>query len=402
LTRAAGGLHDYQDCNDDPRDGCEETKRWCYVGLSASGNSRGTQSDKCSKATKYFCDARGFDSLGNPCADVSTGLYIVFPAPSRSDVDCYDLYTTPASYHVNITAPNAIPYCDRNVSHIDTRGDCVFVCDKNYADCDNSAANGCEADIRTDTTCDEECVDCTLLSGAERIVVPNCIVDTSKVGQNRYRCNYTCAAGSSGLTIGCNDTDGRWENGCEVATNGDVDKAGIFMNAVGSVDNTAMDCSIMELEAIKNPELFRHHLHIDLTKRVPTLFPGRFLPPGSIVCNNAIVDGTVLAGTAAQVNGKCAFMCIDGFANSDRESWNGCEGVAATAYKYTYGGYWIGDPLVERYLEFLCLKSVDPAYKVEITFPYNPCDFPNRFTNALFTSPTPTPAPYTTIYPLWY
>jgi hypothetical protein len=317
-------------------------------------------------------------------------LYIVFPAPARSDFDCWDL--TAGNNNVNATA--LVPYCDRNVTHLETRGDCVFVCNTNFADCDNSAVNGCEADIRVATTCDEACVNCELLSGAERSPFPNCIADASKPGQNRYKCNFTCSVAGTSVTLGCNDTDGKWENGCEVATNGDSDKAGIFMNNGGRQEDSYMDCSIMEAEAVKNPELFRHHLHIDLTKQVPTRFPGRFLPPGSIVCNNNLVDNSVLNN----VNGKCGFMCIDGFANSDRESYNGCEAVTTPAYPYIYGGYLIGDPLVERYIDFLCSKSTVAQYTSAITFPFGTCLYRTRTTQAEFSST----GAYTTKYPLWY
>jgi len=60
-------------------------------------------------------------------------------------------------------------------------------------------------------------------------------------------------------------------------------------------------------------------------------------------------------------------MCIPGFENTDRNSYNGCEGVNSTAgaagYRFqiagvgdipgTYGGYRIGDYEVEYYMAWL-------------------------------------------------
>jgi len=396
LVRLAGGLHDYQDCNSDPRDGCEDTNRWCQLGLAENNGPRKTQNDKCSKAALYYCSGLGFDVQDAPCSDPANGLFLDFPAPSRSAMDCWDLYTKNNTYKTNTT--NFAPYCDRDASHLDTRGDCVFECQTNYANCDQLATNGCEADIRTDTTCDTLCVDCIALSGIDRTIVPKCVPDPSRVG-NHYRCNFTCPGAPSAI-INCDDADRRWENGCEVATNSDIDYAGVFMN-----EGDSMDCSVMQIEARKNPELFRHHLHIDLTKAVPTTL-GRKLPPGTIFCDNNLADPTLSGGTP----GKCFFMCIDGFDNTDRVSANGCEGIKTPYYidsavtnDLIFGGYWIGDPHVEAYLDFLCTASLLPAYSNFITFPANVCDFNSRTnTGAYARASLGAGATAVLKSPLWY
>jgi len=125
----------------------------------------------------------------------------------------------------------------------------------------------------------------------------------------------------------------------------------------------------MQAEGKKNPELFRHHLHIDLSVPVPTPSPLLPMPAGSIFCNGLI------SGTGIDF-GKCYFMCIPGFYNSDRSSYNGCEAAYPTTqarnplsnpfaitiprpggspapYPYVHGGYLIGDYEVEQYLFFL-------------------------------------------------
>jgi hypothetical protein len=95
------------------------------------------------------------------------------------------------------------------------------------------------------------------------------------------------------------------------------------------------------------------------------------------------------------LNGKCFFMCIDGFENVDRFAYNGCEDINQTlttpsiyGYYYNaleqlviYGGYWIGDPHVEEYLKFLTDASVDPAFNLYITFPYEVEDFNYRYSD---------------------
>jgi len=400
LRREAGGLHDFQDCNNDPRDGCEDTSRWCQVGKAATQGPRSTQSDKCSKAMIYYCGSKstaippGFDNWEAPCKNPVTGLYLDFPAPPRSAVECWSLYENSTIYHVNIT--NFAPYCDRNASHLETRGDCVFECAAPFADCNGLASDGCEANITQDQHCDDACVDCEALSGVDTATPPACVKDISRAGH--YLCNFTCA-GTRALPVNCMDFDDKWENGCEVATNKDFDREGVFMNEQG-----AMDCSIMQDEARKNPELFRHHLHIDLTKIVPTtLSSGRSLPAGTIFCDNGL---SLLTATDSSAAGKCFFMCIDGFVNADRESYNGCEGISSPYYVHPltfgtpkgyggYGGYWIGDPHVEDFLAFFCTASKDLTYNSVVTFPDNTCQWNTR-TSALSTLPAGL------AIPLWY
>jgi hypothetical protein len=382
LVRRNGGLHDYQDCNNDPRDGCEDTNRWCQVGQAENNGPRLTQSDKCSKAAIYYCSQTGFDIHDAPCSDPATGLFLDFPAPARAAVECWDLYSRPDELNVEIT--NFAPYCDRNATHLDTRGDCVFECKTLWQDCNNLAADGCEANITELLTCDYECIDCEALSGIERTEPPpTCVTDSARPG--RYRCNFTCPGTVDEPTI-CVDRDGKWENGCEVA-NLDFDDAGVFMN-----EFELMDCSIMQAEARKNPWLFRHHLHIDLTKKVPTKI-GRDLPAGSIFCDNNLAATSVSGDTP----GKCVFTCIDGFINADRDSWNGCEGITSPFYPHTYGGYWIGDPHVEDYLDFLGTASGQLAYTRFITFPRGVTRFNERTTTGEHISDNTL-----ITFPLWY
>jgi hypothetical protein len=96
------------------------------------------------------------------------------------------------------------------------------------------------------------------------------------------------------------------------------------------------------------------------------------LPAGSIFCNNDIIP------TAD--SGICHFICIPGFVNTDRFSYNGCESarLAPNHYRFifpnpigdipaVYGGYMIGDYEVEYYMAWLNTA----ARALPITLPTN-------------------------------
>jgi len=369
-------LNDYQDCNNDPRDGCEDTSRWCLASTYAQQYGKyTTQSDSCSIAQSYYCDTNGFDSYESPCTSSVTGLFLSFPAAPNKAYDCWFL-TNLQKGGQGLNIDHTIePYCDRDVTHIDTRGECIFNCNAGYADCDGNPSNGCEQAINQTQYCSTDCVNCMLLSGIDRTTTPpTCIPDPLNAGD--FRCNFSCPGGS---ITSCADVDGDWETGCEVARNGDFDKENVFMN-----QGAAMDCAIMEAEAVKNPDMFRHHLHIDLTVEIPTTLTSagnQFLPPGSIVCQNQLV-----AHSFNIPDGRCAFMCITGFANGDPLSYNGCESASlSTSYPYIYGGFWMGDPIIESFFSFLCTAYTDST--ISIQFPINVCDFNTRYSEEWSTIP---------------
>jgi len=164
-----------------------------------------------------------------------------------------------------------------------------------------------------------------------------------------------------------------------------------------------MDCSVMQAEAILNPDLFLHHLHIDLTKPVPTSVDT--MAPGSIFCNNDIVP--------TATSGACYFMCIDGFSNDNSLSYDGCEIEKAPPNEYrfiipgvpdipaVYGGYMMGDYHVEYYMAWL--NTIGRS--LPITLPTNLQLF-NYQLSALYLPPVawPTLAPTDAgVQPiLWY
>jgi len=300
LKIAAGAINNYQDCDNDPRNGCEDPDRWCQVGKADGTYPRGTPSDRCSSALRYMC-TNGFNSNNQLCEAIL--------AVNDVPYDCEDLFRTAADLTASNVDNSTVPYCDRDATHLHTRGDCVFKCKTGFANCDNDARTGCEANVSLLNTCNYDCIDCQTLPGIDPAQPRGCINDTLNPGQ--YKCQFTCING--GQSSSCADRDGKWQNGCETALNLDNDLLGIFVNP-----DLPMDCSVMHEEGKKNPELFVHHLHIDLTVPIPVpagLIP---LPAGSIFCNGLIPTTTTPLGA-------CYFMCVPGFTNKDRYSYNGCE-----------------------------------------------------------------------------
>jgi hypothetical protein len=147
-------------------------------------------------------------------------------------------------------------------------------------------------------------------------------------------------------------------------------------------------------------------LHIDLSVEVPVPQGLDNMPPGSIFCNGLIPG-------AENPFGKCFFMCIPGFYNGNRFSYDGCEakydetqllgadqsafqnlGVAGAeipynpqqlippadtpakpgqfTYPFRFGGYRIGDYEEETYLWFLTtIYGAIPFQPSPIVLPIN-------------------------------
>jgi hypothetical protein len=174
---------------------------------------------------------------------------------------------------------------------------------------------------------------------------------------------YACGNGN------CQDKDLEWENGCELTQQNDLDFIGLFMN-----EAAAMDCSVMQDEARKNPQMFYHHLHIDLSMEYETVPTASVtsLPPGTIFCNAGLGPSATL--------GRCEFRCVPGFKNEDFRSFNGCEAEdSVIPYPFIgddilgYGGFAIGDYQTMMFIDFMC-KIADGTYDgVFITPPRNIC-----------------------------
>jgi hypothetical protein len=135
----------------------------------------------------YFRDGNGFD-IRNQLRD--NGIVV-----GRPGFDCFRLPVV--NSHVDSTS--IYPYCDRDVTNLETRGECIFICQTGWADCDGLAWDGgskfgCEADVSTMATCDDSCVNCNVLSGIDRTQPHNCIPDVSG-GLGQYRCQFSCITG---------------------------------------------------------------------------------------------------------------------------------------------------------------------------------------------------------------
>jgi len=110
-----GAINNYQDCDNDPRNGCEDVSRWCQVGKSAATFPRGTQSDRCSSALRYFCDS-GFDANNQPCESILSANDVPFDSktssasPPRIPTPSLLAILTTALYHTaTVTRPTLLP-----------------------------------------------------------------------------------------------------------------------------------------------------------------------------------------------------------------------------------------------------------------------------------------------------
>jgi Fibrinogen beta and gamma chains, C-terminal globular domain len=144
-------------------------------------------------------------------------------------------------------APNATPTC--------AAGRCGLMCNAGFADCDGDAANGCETDTRTSAT---NCGACGTACPAGANATPTCASG---------RCGTTCAAGFG-------DCDANPANGCEANLQSDPTRCG--------------------------------------------------------TCATTCAGGTNARPTCAM--GVCQIECAAGFANCDGNATNGCEaGLDGTA-----------------------------------------------------------------------
>ncbi len=188
-----------------------------------------------------------------------------------------------------------------NASSVCTGGTCgINACNGGFADCNNSYADGCETNLRSDNGSCGACGDaCSFANG---------------VGQ--------CNAGTCEL-VGCAsgfaNCDGDDTNGCETDTTSDVGDCGacgivcsdnnatpVCNNSVceiGSCDSNFADCNLSPADGCE----------INLLSDVSN-------------CNACNAVCTVPSGTPSCIGGACTVDdCSTGTANCDGSNTNGCE-----------------------------------------------------------------------------
>eukprot|EP01128_Nolandella_sp_AFSM9_P001762 TRINITY_DN12178_c4_g1_i1.p1 TRINITY_DN12178_c4_g1~~TRINITY_DN12178_c4_g1_i1.p1 ORF type:complete len:6628 (+),score=1299.15 TRINITY_DN12178_c4_g1_i1:1306-19884(+) len=329
----------WNDCDGNPANGCEKPEDYCLsvdfptpTTLEAVAAAGGVdRNDLCSGAVRYFCDRSdvtapehnldGVNHFGQPC----TSWFLNTPQSQYNEVDsgpaaydCYELFgnsiAAPGSFQIKSDV--VIPYCvddESDPNYLTKRGDCYFECNDGFADCNDIAQDGCEADITQDQTCTDACINCYTLDGLQTLDNLGCIEDPLNAGEVR------CALPQGVCDADCQDQDGDWRNGCEAAMR-DNDLDSVFAR-----DLLPVDCSIVEAESYKNPQMFLRHLHIDIYEPTPVSINVSgsetidFLTAGRIFCNGGFApDGTTGFG-------QCSFVCQEGWTNDDGLTYNGCE-----------------------------------------------------------------------------
>ncbi len=328
----AGG---YENCNNDPTDGCEQPtltdpsncggcSNVCVTPNATPGCAAGLC--KISTCNPGFADC---DLL------VATGCEISLGSDVAHCGSCGTACPVP---------PNASPTC--------TGGACGFTCNAGFADCDGAPANGCEVNLQNDPTHCGACPNvcnlanasqacnggvCTIgacnagFANCDGLVVNGCEINLQNDPTHCGSCPNACnLANASQLCNGgvckigaCNapfaDCDGLVANGCEVNTDSSVASCGACDQPCvvpnGSPACAGGQCLVASCDA------------------------------GHANCNNQVADGCEVSlqidtancgacGNACSLansveacnSGACAIASCDaGFGNCDNQTANGCE-----------------------------------------------------------------------------
>ncbi len=210
---------DFGDCDDDRSNGCE-TPLDTALNCGACANTCGAATPQC---IERAC------ASGCPDEQIRCGDECVSPLTNADHCG--------ACGRACPAADNAAPAC--------VAGQCTLVCAADYADCDRTASNGCEADLRADVAhcgaCGNACSGATpVCDGAMRRCSSGCAATQTRCGatcadlttspSHCGRCGNACASGvhstrvcaASSCSIRCeagwDDCDGVAATGCEVST----------------------------------------------------------------------------------------------------------------------------------------------------------------------------------------
>jgi hypothetical protein len=266
----------FANCDGDSANGCEvdTTTSGAHCGACGTVCTNGTtcQSGACSTAV---CVAGHADCNRLPADGCET-------TPATDTGHC-------GACGNACSFANAAPVC--------TEGACGFtVCDMGYADCDGTAANGCEVALGNDPA--------------------NC-------GGCGTRCTYAHAAGVCGASAcalgacdaGWADCDGNAANGCEVSLSSDLAHCGACATACSAPANATATCG-------GSCGYTCDATHADCDGDAANGCEASTTTDGANcgACGNTCTEGRTC------VSGACsATACTTGLANCDADEGNGCE-----------------------------------------------------------------------------
>ena len=235
-------------------------------GTSCGGRCTDTNSDlsncgRCSNACAAPTNARAVCATGACSFACNTG----FGDCDRVASNGCEVNTTNNTLNCGACGTACRP--PANAAATCTAGACGFTCLAGFADCDGSAANGCEVNLQTNTTncgrCGTACGigqlcsagACMLACMSGTTLCSGTCVSTATDPRNCGACGTVCASGANsaptcaasacGLscTPGFGNCDGVVTNGCEVNVQSTVANCGRCGNACPSGANSTALCS---------------------------------------------------------------------------------------------------------------------------------------------------------------
>jgi hypothetical protein len=317
------------DCDNDPSNGCEADLQATLANCGACGTACGetNATAACVAGTCQITCAAGF---GNCDGDAANGCET-------------DLSATPAH------CGSCGQACDSgNGTASCTTGTCGIACNAGFADCDGDPANGCEVTLATDASHCGACgTVCSANNGAPTCSNGLCVTacdagfancdgsaangcevqlasDPAHCGACGTACNSTngtatCSASTCGITCnaGFGNCDGNATNGCEVNLSADPAHCGgcgtVCNSTNGTATCTASTCGISCGAGFGNCDG-------NAANGCEVTLASDLLHCGS--CGTACGTANAVAACSA---GACSLACLPGYADCDGLNADGCE-----------------------------------------------------------------------------
>jgi len=287
----------------------------CRDDMSCAGDAGSSPGGRCNTATRQcvacvtneHC-AAGTLCVGNVCVMGCTSERPCAAGQTCCDGACLDTQSNIASCGAcgaRCDIANAQPACRNGVC-------AVSACMAPFADCDNTATNGCEVNTQTETA---HCGGCGMACASRPNATPRCAA-----GQ----CEYTCATGFG-------DCDGDASNGCETNLNTDATRCGTCSTRC-DLANATPACTMGQCAVATCATGFgncdgnaANGCETNTNTTVTHCGACGTMCPGA--------DNAVPACAA----GQCALTCTAGFADCDGNAANGCEVNTTTSANHCGG-----------------------------------------------------------------